>query len=72
MADEKSETTPAETDDKFVHPLDGPEHGYVGRLPHDEPADAHTVASVTGGTANVDDEPKSARAPKRATAKQSE
>jgi hypothetical protein len=54
----------------FVHPLDAGEHGYSGRLPHDEDPEAHTVAGVTGGTANVADTPKSASpAAKRAPAK---
>lgn len=44
----------------FVHPLDAQEHGYSGRLPHDEDPEAHTVAAVTGATTNADDEPASA------------
>jgi hypothetical protein len=51
----------------FVHPQDAQEHGYSGRLPHDEDPEAHTVAGVTGGTANVTDKPTSAT--KRAAAK---
>ena len=52
----------------FVHPLDAQEHGYSGRLPHDEDPDAHTVTGVTGGTANVADEPKSAQPSSKRTA----
>ena len=44
----------------YVHVLDAQEHGYSGRLPHTEDPEAHTVAAVTGGTANVEDEPTSA------------
>lgn len=45
---------------EFVHPLEADDHGYYGRLPHTEDPEAHTVAAVTGGTANVDDPPASA------------
>jgi hypothetical protein len=54
---------------EFVHPRDAQEYGYSGRLPHDEDPEAHTVAGVTGGTANVTDEPTSARSAKRTSAK---
>jgi hypothetical protein len=74
MADEEKDDRrstgvgPAE----FVHPQDAAEHGYYGRLPHTEDPEAHTLAAVVGGTANVADQPsgKVERPPtKRAAAK---
>jgi hypothetical protein len=58
----------------FVHPLEAQEHGYSGRLPHDEDPEAHTVAGVTGGTANVADKPSSAtkRTPAKPATKSSD
>ncbi len=67
MSDDKrpegkvSEGVPGQiSEGEFIHPLDGPDHGYYGTLPHTEPPEVNTVAGVTGGTANVDDPPKSA------------
>lgn len=60
-----TETKPAEPEQpagdgkKVVAPVDGPEHGYIGYVPDDTPNDDYTVTGVAGGTANVDDKPKS-------------
>jgi hypothetical protein len=73
MADEKApEGVPGQiSEGEFVHPRDGQEHGYYGTLPHTEDPEAHTVAGVTGGTANVADEPKSAQTSTKRTASRS-
>jgi len=44
---------------RVVSVEEGPEVGYFGHRPRTEPNENFTVAGVTGGTANVNDTPKS-------------
>lgn len=44
---------------KVVAVHEGHEHGYVGQVTDETPNHEYTVAGVTGGTAHVDDAPKS-------------
>lgn len=48
----------APEDTKYVPLEDAHEHGYYGYAPGAD--EDHSVAAVTGGTANVNDVPKSA------------
>lgn len=64
MATENKAGQTAESDSKVVAPVDGPDHGYIGRVPDETPNEDYTVTGVTGGTANVDDKPKSTRTTK--------
>lgn len=58
-----TESKPADSsggdDKKVVAPVDGPEHGYIGYVPDETPNEDYTITGVAGGTANVDDKPKS-------------
>jgi hypothetical protein len=47
---------PSET---VVPPEDGHKHGYIGRVTDDTPNQQYTVEGQAGGTASVDDKPKS-------------
>lgn len=55
----KTDTAGAGEDRVVVAPVDGTEHGFIGSVRADKDREAFTVAGVTGGTANVSDQPKS-------------
>lgn len=59
MADEK--------EPQFVHPNDGGEHGYWGKVPDTRPNEDYTVAGVTKDT-STDTKSSSTTRAKRSTA----
>jgi hypothetical protein len=48
------------SEDKFVKPSDGHDHGYWGFVPDETPNEDYTVAGVVGGTSNASDKPSGA------------